>query len=126
MVGQLNRYNIALLVLVAGVARNYGWLIAEPELRGIVSKSLGAAATLCLLFALRLLCKSGVLLVVLCWYAFEETQTLVCSVLYAIEPWPVRVGESICSDRIGFDIGSIGIFMAGALIYLLASKNERR
>jgi hypothetical protein len=113
---------LAALVLLVGVSRNYGYLLVSPDLIGITSKALGAAATLCLLGLLWHRAKSLPLLVVLCWYGFEELQTLGCSVAYAVKPWPVQVGQSICSAWIGFDLGSIGILIV-AIIILVGYKN---
>ncbi len=117
----LSRFNLAAALLLIGASRNYGWMLVDPEFRGIASKALGAFAALCLIAIIAYHCASKWVLLVSAAYGFEELQTFSCSVMYWIEPWPVEVGQSICSARIGFDVGAVGIFVVGLLAYKLAS-----
>lgn len=113
-----SNWPLAAFVLLIGASRHYGWLLAEPALRGIVSKALGGAATLCLLWLLWVRVRPTTLtplVLVFVWYAFEELQVVVCSVSFAIAPWVVPVGHSICSARFGFDMGAVGIFVVGLI-----------
>lgn len=121
---QLNHPNqLAVGLLLVGAGRNYGWLLADPEMRGVASKALGAIAALCLIAFIAYHFASKMVLLVAAFYGFEELQTAVCSVMYMIEPWHVEAGQSMCSARIGFDIGAVGIFVVGLLAYILMEKN---
>lgn len=121
---QLSRVNqLAATLLLIGVGRNYGWLLVSPAQMGVASKALGAIASLAMLCIIWSLVSSKLLTLVIGWYAFEETQTSICSVMYLIEPWPVEVGQSMCSARVGFDIGAIGIFVVGLIAYKLVHSN---
>ncbi len=117
----LNRLNLAAALLFIGASRNYGWMLVDPEFRGVASKALGAMAALCLIAIIAYHCSSKWVLLVSAAYGFEELQTAACSVMYLVEPWPVEVGQSICSARIGFDVGAVGIFVVGLLAYKLAN-----
>lgn len=117
----LSRFNLAAALLLIGASRNYGWMLVDPEFRGIASKALGAFAALCLIAIIAYHCASKWVLLVSAAYGFEELQTFACSVMYWFEPWPVEAGQSICSARIGFDIGAIGVFVVGLLAYKLAN-----
>jgi hypothetical protein len=103
--------NTAVYALAIIGVRNYGWAIAEPAARGGVSKALGAAALLALLWLLYKASPSRAMWLVFLLGAFEELQTIICSVAYTVKPWAVPVGESICSARIDFDLGAIGVML---------------
>ena len=117
----LSRFNLAAALLLIGAGRNYGWMLVDPEFRGIVSKALGALAALCLVAIIAYHVAGKWVLLVSAAYGFEELQTFVCSVMYWFEPWPVEAGQSICSARFGFDVGAVGITVVGLLAYKLAS-----
>lgn len=114
---QKNRsdWPLAAFVLLIGASRHYGWMLAEPSMRGIVSKALGGVATLCLLGILWTRRKSALFALVLLWYAFEEFQVIACSVRFAVDPWVVPVGQSICTALLGFDLGTAGIVFVGLM-----------
>ena len=127
---RLSRPNqLAAALLLIGVARNYGWIFTEPQFHGVASKALGAIAALFLLLIIWNLVSSKLLSifsVVVGWYVIEELQTALCSVMYLIEPWPVGVGQSMCSARIGFDLGAVGIFIVGLIAYKMVNKSRPR
>lgn len=121
---QLNRVNqLAPILLLIGAARHYGWLMVDVQSYGVASKGLGALAAMALLWVLSRRVNGFVVLWVMLWYGFEELLTATCSFAYLIAPWPVEVGQSMCSARIGFDIGAIGIFVVGLIAYKLVNKN---
>lgn len=123
--GQLSRVNqLAIALLLMGAARNYGWLLADPQVMGVASKAIGAIAAICFLLIIWMNFPRNLLLtLVIAWYAFEELQTAMCSVMYLIKPWPVEVGQSMCSARIGFDVGAVGVFVVGLLAFKLVHSN---
>lgn len=114
----LSPRNLWLYLLAVGMVREYGYLLAEASKMGIVSKGLGAFAILALLpLAHRLAPNSRMAFLVLAWWGFHALQTMICSAAYYIEPWPVESGQSICSSRLGFDLGALGIMFAALLLY---------
>ena len=117
MEARKSRFNLALAVLLIGASRFYAWELWPPELRGTASKMLGSMAALCLIGIVYSLKPSRLLAFVCAWYAFEELQTVICSVAYMVEPWTVPIGVSICSARIGFDLGAIGILAVAWLLF---------
>lgn len=100
-------------------ARHYGWDYFPPELRGIASKALGGAAMLALILIVLRLRYSVPLALVASWWAIEELQVVICSILFAVAPWPVPTGQSLCSSRIDVDLGSVGICVIGWLSFYL-------
>jgi hypothetical protein len=63
---------------------------------------------------------------VLIWWCFEALQTVICSVAFAIKPWVVPVGQSICSARLDFDMGALGIMFVGFLLWHLVPLSSDR
>ncbi len=107
----------ALFILALGVLRNYGWVPFPPELMGIVSKALGGLALLGVVPFVWKAYPSRLMWYVLAWWSFEATQILLCSTLYAIKPWEVPTGQSICSVGIGLDLGAIGIMLVALILW---------
>ena len=123
MAGLSSRLDLALGLLAIGTSRHYAWLAFPDDLRGMASKGLGSLAALILLALVLHARPSKAVFLVVVWYAFMELQTIVCSVWYLFAPWVVQVGQPICSARLGFDLGAIGILAVAGLTYLLTCKS---
>jgi hypothetical protein len=81
----------------------------------MASKGLGALLVLVLLGVVwRLSSRSGWLMAVMGYGAWSALQTLLCSVGYMVEPWTVQAGQGICSARLEFDLGALGLLAAAA------------
>lgn len=108
-------------LLAVGALRHYGWAHVPDQLAGIASKGLGGFAILVLLLTVWLQSsRSRALGAVLLWWAYEETQVVVCSAMYSFSPWPVEPGQAICSARAGIELGAFGIMIvAGVCWYLV-------
>jgi hypothetical protein len=119
-----HRLAAELLLIVAG--RHHLWPAAAAADQPIVSKALGACLVLWLLSVVQRLAwalghGSKVLAGVLMIAAWYQAQALVCSLSYLVEPWPVLPGQGLCTGRIGFDLGAIGL----VLIAVAASSLSR-
>jgi hypothetical protein len=110
----------ALLILALGVLRHYGWVPFDPELRGIASKALGGLALLGVVPFIYKAYPSRLMALVLAWWSFEALQIMLCSIAWAIAPWEVPTGQSICSVGIGLDLGAIGVMMVAILLWRLS------
>lgn len=118
--------NLLAAALLVGALRHYGYQFAPPELAGIVSKGLGGAAILALLAMVWLRSdRSKMLAAVLLWWAWEETQVVVCSALYAWRPWHVEPGQGICSALSGLNMDSIGVLALALLAANATAKVHR-
>jgi len=107
--------------MAALVLRETGWSWFPHELQGMASKGLGALLVLVLLAAVwRLSSRSGWLMAAIGYGAWSALQTLLCSAWYMVEPWTVPPGVGICSARVGFDLGALGL-LAAAWFALRAS-----
>jgi hypothetical protein len=115
-----------LYLLLAGGVRFYGYGFFEPEARGSASKALGGLFILAVLPLLYYVAPTIPTLLVLYWLAFESLQVFLCSAWYMVEPWEVPVGQSICSAKLGFDMGAVGILIVAMLLWRLSTVNSYR
>jgi hypothetical protein len=126
-VGQANRSDVAVVLLLVMGARHYLYDAWPPELRGLASKALGALALLSMVWlVVSLAPRSTPVTLVALWWSIEEVQVALCSFAYMRWPWPVAVGQSICSARLDFDLGAIGIVVVFWLsLYVYRSLHGR-
>lgn len=106
----------AALLLIGGW-RHYGWELFDGGTRALVSKASGAVAICCLLLILWRLHGTKQMLPIVVWWAWEEMQVALCSTWFIFAPWPVQPGEAMCSAKLGFDLGSVGILIVASLAY---------
>lgn len=110
VVGRANRSDVAVVLLLVMGARHYLYDAWPPELRGLASKALGAIALLSLVWlVVSLVPRSTPVTLVALWWSIEEVQVALCSFAFMVRPWPVAVGQSICSARLDLDLGAVGI-----------------
>lgn len=99
--------------MAALVLREVAWSWFPAELQGMASKGLGALLVLVLLAAVwRLSSRSGWLTAAMAYGAWSALQTVICSFAFMVEPWTVPPGVGICSARIDFDLGALGLLVA--------------
>lgn len=93
--------------------RDVGWARFPPEFQGMASKGLGALLVLFLLGALWTHAqRSRWLLAGIAYGAWSALQTAICSAAYMLQPWEVPPGIGICSARVEFDLGALGLMFA--------------
>lgn len=112
-----SRSNLAALVLAAGVLKHYGWDLFDPGLKGVAAKGLNSAATLALLGCVLWLAWSKTLALISAWLAFEELQTVICTSAWLLKPWPLDPNRAMCSQRIDFDLGAVGIMLVCVILW---------
>ena len=118
----LHSLAVELLLIVA--AREHLWIFLPPNLQGMASKGLGAALVLVLLsMVYRLAPPSRILTAVILLAAWYSLQTMICSAAYLVEPWAVGPGQGICSARVDFDLGAIGLVLIALLAHKITCKN---
>lgn len=105
----------ALLAIMA--ARHYAWRWVPAEHAGDASKALGAAAALGLLWIFSSGLKPGDDLArwAILLYAWHEGAVALCATWYIFAPWPILPGQAMCSARIGFDLGALGLLVVAVL-----------
>lgn len=102
----------AVILLAVGIFRHYAWGVAPDDLAGMASKGLAAGAILYLLLRLY----DPQYWPIYAWWGWEEAQVVICSAWYMAWPWTVPAGEAMCSAKIGFPIGAVGIVIAAFLL----------
>jgi hypothetical protein len=59
------------------------------------------------------------------WWSLEELQTIVCTSIFLIRPWPIKPGEAMCSSLLGFDLSSIGIACVVFLLWIMIGVSRK-
>lgn len=121
---------IAAEVLLAVAGREYLWALAPVQHRGDVSKLLGACLVLVLVSVIYRLAKPSKLLnAVLAAAVWFQLQTVICVAAFIIDPWPIPEGCAMCSSRIDFDLGALGLMLIAWLAWVMTVRaykaNER-
>lgn len=118
---------LAAALMAALLLREVGWSWFPAELQGMASKGLGAFLVLALLAAVwRLSSRSGWLMAVMAYGVWSALQTVLCSVAYMVEPWTVPPGVGICSARVEFDLGALGLMIAAWFAVMASSAKVYR
>ena len=123
MVDRWSLSSLALALLLVAGFRHYGWAWFPVELRGVVSKGLGAAEVLVLLSLAWWLISARSVRIVLALWAAHEAMVVACSAWWIAAPWDVPAGQPMCSYGIGFDLGAPGI-LAVLLVSLWLTRES--
>lgn len=116
---------LAVLLLLIGAARHYGWGLVPTPMAGLASKGLGGVAILALLWIVwRLSDGTRLVQLVVAWWVWEELQVVLCTVWFAIDPWRVLPGQPICSAKVGIDLGAFGILCVAWLLQRCVSADR--
>jgi len=114
-------------LLVLGVAHNQAHKLAPAEHAAMVWNVTGHALALYLLALVLLAWRSSrAVLLVGALIAGYLLQVLGCSLWWLLDPWPLVEGGEICSDRLHFPLGTLGLaaalLVAAELAKLLKGK----
>lgn len=110
-------------LLITLFLRHYAWRWVPAEHAGDASKALGAMAALVLLWLLSGHRRPGddLELWALALYAWHEASVALCAGWFIFAPWAIADGQAMCSAKIGFDLGALGLL----LVAVLASRGVR-
>lgn len=114
-----SRFDLCAALLLMGATRHYGWAFFDGPERALVSKACGALAIIFLLVVVWRQAGTRWMLPILLWWAWEETQVALCSLWFIVEPWHVEPGQPMCSARLGFDLGALGIVCVAVFAFRL-------
>ena len=111
------------MLLLTLFLRHYAWRWVPAEHAGDASKALGAAAALVLLWLLsrQLTTADKLARWALALYAAHEVSAALCATWFIFSPWLIAEGQAMCSAKIGFDLGALGLL----LVAVLASQHRR-
>ena len=112
--------HFAAALLLCGVLRHYGWPLLSPDVQALAWNISGAAIITVLLWAVAWRWSATRLIVL--WWTFEELQVIACSLARMLRPWEMGPGEAQCSALLGFDLGSIGLFLIALILACQAVK----
>lgn len=124
MAARKSRFELCAALLLIGGWRHYGWGLFDVPMRALASKASGAAAICCLLLIVWRSTGTRWMAPILLWWAWEELQVVLCSTWFIFEPWLVKPGEAMCSSKIGFDLGALGILIVAVLAFRLTLSDS--
>ena len=110
-------------LLLTMFLRHYAWRWVPVEHAGEASKALGAAAALVMLWLLsrNLTAADKLARWAMILYAWHEASVALCATWFIFAPWQILQGQAMCSAKIGFDLGALGLL----LVAILASQHRR-
>ena len=112
--------SLAVCLLLMGLLRHYGWPYVDPSIAKFVWNISGSVVIVIFLWAIAYQWAATRLIAL--WWTFEELQVIACSLGRILRFWEVKPGESQCSALLGFDLGSVGLFLV-ALILVCQAVN---
>ena len=112
----------ALALLFLGAVRQYAYKLAPPEIAARAWNITGACVVLALVLWLAWRMRSRIVLLVVAWWAAEESLTIGCNTLWLIAPWPVTQTQDICRGLLDFDLGKLGALMIAIALALIVWK----
>ena len=118
----MNNNGAALALLFLGAVRQYAYKLAPPEIAARAWNITGACVVLALVLWLAWRMRSRIVLLVVAWWAAEESLTIGCNTLWLIAPWPVTQTQDICRGLLDFDLGKLGALMIAIALALIVWK----
>ena len=112
--------SLAAGLLLLGVLRHYGWSSVPTEYQRFAWNISGSVVIVIFLWAVAYQWAATRLIAL--WWTLEELQVIACSMGRMLRFWEVKQGESQCSVLLGFDLGSLGLFLV-ALILVCQAVN---
>lgn len=111
-------------LLLAGSVHWLAYRNVDPELRGQVWNLTGhALSTLAIGWLAYVYRASPAVVIVAALVAAWTAQVAFCSGWWLVERWPRVAGESLCSERLGFPLGTLGC-VAALLVAAHLSKGR--
>ena len=117
-------YGLAIVLLAIFVTRHWGWDFFPDDLKGLASKGLGGLALLAMVWVVYSLSPSRPALGVVLFASVMELQVAICSFAFMRWPWPLMPGQPMCSAKVEFDLGSVGIVaVVWILVHIIRSSH---
>lgn len=114
----------ALSMLLAGMLLSYCWYWVPPDHQGTAWNVATCALVIYLLTQLGLVFSSPEIWLVAALLASFKMMVIGCDLWYAIDPWPVRPGQALCSARFNAPLGVVGLSF-GALLAAAIYRGEK-
>lgn len=115
----------ALWLLFAGMAASYAYYSAPTHLKPLVHHLSTSGFILFLLLLVGLLHRSWEIWAVCAVLAGFRLMIAGCSIWFAVDPWPVKEGDPLCSARADWPLGVVGLIIAMLLLLELTGRSKR-
>ena len=112
-------------LLAGGATLHLGYSVFPSDAQALAWNALGAAARLALLAMVVFPIASPYMAAVVAWLVAEEAQVMVCNAAFAVDPWPIKPGQDMCSAWIKTDIGKASAVVVAALLLAMPNNLNR-
>ena len=92
------------------------WGIVPEALRGHVYNLTGSALIVTLLVTVGLLAGSVPVWIAVAALIGHQAQVVGCTALYMWHPWPIKAGDSLCSDGLAGPLAVLGIAVTALMV----------
>lgn len=114
-----------MLLLLAGLLWNNAWKWAPPQHGGRVFVASCGAFVALLLMGLAIVTHSQAVRIVCVLLIGFALQVFGCNVWFIFAPWEVRPGDELCSSRIGFPLGMVGLWSTILVVQYLYVRDKK-
>jgi len=118
--------SLAAIMLAVGFLRHYGWDVFPEEHQGAASKGLGGVAMAYLIFLVAGMARDRWVWLVSAWWIWENLQVAICSFWFIASPWHIEPGQAMCSAKLGFDLGAVGMLIVAVMMWRLQGLVGRK
>lgn len=114
----------AMLLLLAGLLWNNAWKWFPAQHGGRVFLAGGGLFIAVLLAWVFVSSRSHPMRVVCVLLAGFALQVFGCNAWFIVEPWEVRPGDELCSSRLGFPLGLVGLWVTILVVQYLYLRGK--
>lgn len=106
---------LALALLAPGLLLSYVWQWVPDSLAGYAWNISTALMVVLLLALIAIIFSSPEVLATCALLALLKLSVIVCDVWHMVAPWPVQLGEPMCSSRLNLPLGVVGLALGAIL-----------
>ncbi len=120
----MRHIGFALALLLCGLAWNNAWKWAPPEDAGHVWSASGGLFVALLLIVIALVWSHWAVTAVCLLLIGFALQVFACNFWFVVAPWIAKPGGELCSSRIGFPLGLVGLWAASLVAQYVYTRGK--
>lgn len=122
---RLKHPRIAFSILLLGVMNENAWKLVGVDIEGHVWSGTNALLRLWCLFLIGLFCSSAEVWLVIALIGGFAAQNVACTAWYLVSPWPTPPGSELCSAKLHFPVGLVGLWAVLCVVWILNHKGSK-
>jgi hypothetical protein len=113
----------AIVLLLVGLAWNNVWKWVPPQHGGRVFVA-GSGLFIAFLLGAHALRSSRPVQVVAVLLIGFAAQVFGCNLWFILDPWVIKPGDELCSSRLGFPVGLVGLWVATMVLQYVYMRGD--